>query len=321
MATEDLSTYTEVDPSGDLTVTSSKCTADTMASNIDVYLRDDKGASHFGDFEHLVTAEFTSNNGTTWPLNSYWALTSSASVVSQQDMITANEGLISYHIHVGGGTIQTVIKDFANGNYDIWTGASFATPYYMTIERSGTAMTCKIYSDSGRTTLVDTLSLTCGTQSYRYIFAIQGHGSTEIGRSYSGYVESLDLQETGGAVAVEGSLAAVYTVSGSAAAARELAGVISAVSNIASATHEVARNIDGTVRIVADVTGNLQAARTLVGVLSASSSLSGALGFLGINIRQDHGKVVMEVRSLKTVRDSQVNWIDHGERQRPKIVH
>ncbi len=319
MAIEDLSTYTEVDPNGDLTITSSKCDISTMASNIDVYLRADKGAGHFGDFEHLVTAEFTSA-GSTWPLNIFWALTSSTGVVSLTDMATVDEGLRAYNKWTGSA-IEHVLVDDTNGNYDIWAGASFATPYYMTIERTSTTMTCKIYSDSSRTTLLDTLSLTCGTQSYRYIFATMGHGATNGGRSYTGYVEDLDLQEAGSVVAVEGSLAAVLAVSGSARAARELAGIIGAVSNIASATPEVSRNVDGTISIVADVSGKLQAAYSLAGVLSASSSLRGGLGFPGINIRKDHGKVVMEVRTAKTVRDSQVNWIDHGERQHPKIVH
>ncbi len=320
MATEDLSTYTEVDPYGDLTVTSSKCTVDTMGSNYDVYLRADKGANHFGDFIHIVTAEFTSNNGTNWCLNGYWALTSGSGVVSLADMYTAGDGLLSYQIYTGS-VLQWIIKDFVSSNYDIWEGASFATPYHMTIERGGTVLTCKIYSDSGRTNLLGTMSITCTTDLYRYIFATQGHGTGTGGRFFSGYVEGLDLLEAGSAVAVEGLLAAASAVSGSVEVARELAGVISAVSNIASVPPEVVRNIDGTISIVADVSGNLQAARSLAGVLSASSSLGGALGFLGTNIRQDHGKVVMEVRSLKTVRDSRVNWIDHGGRQRPKIVH
>ncbi|VAW37773.1 hypothetical protein MNBD_DELTA02-714 [hydrothermal vent metagenome] len=194
MAIEDLSTYTEVDPYSNLTVTSSRCTVATMGSNYDVYLRADKGANHFGDFIHQVTAEFTSSNGTKWCLNGLWALTGSAGVVSLADMDSLGEGLLVYHIKTTI-YIQWVIKDFTNDNYDIWYGASFATPYYMTIERSGTTMTCKIYFDSGRTILLDTLSIVCGGQAYRYIFATQGHGSIETGRYYSGYVDGLDLQE------------------------------------------------------------------------------------------------------------------------------
>lgn len=194
MATEDLTTYTEVDPNSDLTVTASKIQVDTMGSNYDVYLRADKGVDHFGDFEHLVTAEFTSNNGTTYCLNGYWGLTSSAGIVSLVDMNTANEGLLAYEIWTGS-VIELVLKDYTNDNVDIWTGASFATPYYMTIERFSTTLTCKIYSDSSRTTLVDTLSITCSTDLYRYIFATMGHGETTSGRAYSGYVDNLDLQE------------------------------------------------------------------------------------------------------------------------------
>jgi len=194
MEIEDLSTYTEVDPNSDLTIASSKCDISMMASNIDAYLRADKGAGHFGDFEHLVTSEFTSSSGSTWPLNVFWALTSSAGVVSLVDMDVANEGLRAYSIWTGSVT-QWVLVDDTNGNYDIWTSTAFATPYYIAIERSGTTMTCKIYSDSGRTTLLDTLSITCGTDLYRYIFATMGHGTTAGGRSYTGYVEDLDLQE------------------------------------------------------------------------------------------------------------------------------
>jgi len=61
--------------------------------------------------------------------------------------------------------------------------------------KSGTSLTVYIYSDSARTNLLATLSLTLhGDWSFRYIFACSTYNS---GGSYYGDcdIENLDLQE------------------------------------------------------------------------------------------------------------------------------
>jgi hypothetical protein len=64
--------------------------------------------------------------------------------------------------------------------------------------KSGTSLTCYIYSDSARTNLVATLSLTLhGDYNFEYIYASQ---SENTGNTYHGDtdIENLDLQEGGG---------------------------------------------------------------------------------------------------------------------------
>jgi len=209
MATEDLTTYTEVDPESDLTVTSSKVDIDTMDFDYDAYVRADKGANHFGDFEHLVTSEFTAYSAL-WTTSCFWALGDGVGDVSYTDMNTVNKGLFA-RMRWTGSAVEARLKDCTNDNTDVWAGASTATPYYMTIERSGTTLTCKIYSDASRTTLEDTLSITCGTDLYRYIFATMAGGSSTGSREYTGYVEDLDLQE---AAAPTGTKASPLTLMG-----------------------------------------------------------------------------------------------------------
>ena len=54
---------------------------------------------------------------------------------------------------------------------DTYTWGTWDTPYYPIITKNGTDLTCKIYSDSSRLTLLDTLNLTLhADHTFRYNF-------------------------------------------------------------------------------------------------------------------------------------------------------
>ncbi|GAI09485.1 unnamed protein product, partial [marine sediment metagenome] len=71
------------------------------------------------------------------------------------------------------------------------------TTYYLTVERSGGSVTCKIFSDAERTVLVDTLSITMFVpeRTYRYLFGFSGFDADATYYPTSGYVENLLLVE------------------------------------------------------------------------------------------------------------------------------
>jgi len=191
---EDFTTYTEVDEDGDITVTATKCDVDTMRRDALSYVRKDKGAGHFTDFEHLVTCRCTAgDNGANCGI---WALSNGSNTVAQ--MITNTEGLSCVFYHGAAAALALILVDRNSGNSDTSIALVEGTIYYLTIERNDTTLTCKIYDDSDRTNLIDTLSVVCTTLAYRYAFGI-------ISREDSGtptptltfYSEDLYLQEGG----------------------------------------------------------------------------------------------------------------------------
>jgi len=192
--TEDFTEFTEVDSDGDITITASKMDVDTMSKGADSYTYKSHGASHFGDFDHLLDV-YTGNEGTEGYGNraGCWAVVDNPGNYSDAKY-THHEGIYVWVVHPDASRIFTLI-DYSN-NEDDSGGISVNTKYYLTISRSNTTATCLIYTDSGRTNLHDTLSITCGTTAYEYVQGVcsQDQGSAN---EASYYIENLDLQEGG----------------------------------------------------------------------------------------------------------------------------
>ena len=190
MGHEDFTTYAEVDSGSDITITSSKMDVSSMRRDAVSHVSKDRTADHFGDFKHLVDIYLGGID--TSALVGVWAVTDSP--MTYQDMETANKGL-SVYIYDLSGTLRIAVEDHENDNYDTYI-ASDSTNYYLTIERSSTTLTCKIYSDASRETLIDTLTVTCETTPYRYIEGVHSRDSTGTpAAAGTYYIENLDLQE------------------------------------------------------------------------------------------------------------------------------
>jgi hypothetical protein len=93
------------------------------------------------------------------------------------------------------------LQEYYNDGSDHWFEQSYTgtadTWYYLKIVKSGTSLKCYIYSDSARTNLLATLSLTLHEDyHFEYIYASQSENS---GLTHHGDIdiENLDLQEGG----------------------------------------------------------------------------------------------------------------------------
>jgi hypothetical protein len=191
MAVEDFTTYTLVNGNGKLSVTSTRATAATWDTRQDLgYAQFDKTTSHFsGDFSHLVTIDATSIDATNGIVCA-WILSNATG-----DLHTQQAGSLSFLAVFFQGT-TLILRDGNVGTLtsDTW-GAATNTIYYLTIARVGTTTTCKVYSDSGRTTLTHTLSITpSAATAFQYVAVAAGYNDSNNGL-FSGYVENLDLQE------------------------------------------------------------------------------------------------------------------------------
>ena len=189
-AFEDFTTFTEVDEQDDITITDEvTITVSSMRRDADSYVYKDYGADHFGDFSHSVKSVISAN---TAGMFSFWG---AANTIDDFDGLDATEdGIASYHNELITSTEIITIEDLVNDSTDSTGDINLGT-WYMTISRSGTTLTNEIYSDEAKTTLVDTIAVTCGTTTFRYLYAVIGKGSGVSASNATGTVEDLDLNE------------------------------------------------------------------------------------------------------------------------------
>lgn len=189
-AVEDFTTYTETDPEGKVTVTSTKISfanPETRFNTYNVYA--DKTAGHFGNFDHLITVFVSSH--TTNAYNGFWAVGNNVGDAKTLQDNTSGAAFYDY-----APDVTLYVEDFSNAAYFDGYAFTLSTVYYCRIERVSTTLTVKIYSDSGRTTLLDTLTTTCASTTYRYVYGFLGYNSGSGGGFATGYSENLDLQES-----------------------------------------------------------------------------------------------------------------------------
>jgi hypothetical protein len=199
MANEVFTSYTEVDVESVITKTASKVSWAALDKDDDSYVYDDKGAGHFsGDIEHLFEFEITSADS--GGIVIHWNL---ANVIDDnRGMFVNNDYSLHFFTLLSSGTKYFQIDEYSGGSQvsDWWTGGSLATLYYAKAVRDeavGTYGTLYlyIYSDSARTTLLDTLVVTLTSkEDLRYIYACNSYNNgTTAG--HTGYTQNLDLQE------------------------------------------------------------------------------------------------------------------------------
>lgn len=202
-AVEDFTTYTEVDPGTRIAVTATKVSVTALDDAEDARVYSDKGASHFnGNYEQLITV-FVNSSTVNGLANLVWGVSNTTG--DEVTAFGANGNWVRMYDENGTNGSLTLREMDGGAAYDDGTGLTLSlnTPYYLKCKRDeavGTYGTVYvyIYSDSGRTTLVDTLSIAVhsSTKDYRYVYAHGGWGSNAGVYSWTGYTENLDLQET-----------------------------------------------------------------------------------------------------------------------------
>lgn len=202
MAVEDFTGWSpgETDPNSRITVTPTRVECFGTQRDEDARHVDDKGVNHFsGDFTHLLEV-FLSSSSTGSGVGFPWQIANDLDDV--KGLIDASKSnLYCQNFHAVNPQIFIAEQDGASNYVDGSITLSEDTIYYLTIERDESVgsfgdITCFIYSDSGRTTLVDTLNVVLHTskKDFRYIYAANtfNDGSTD---PFYGYSQNLDLQE------------------------------------------------------------------------------------------------------------------------------
>ena len=195
MAVENFTTYTEVDTGDFITKTSTKVTATDVTSQTDCYLWKDFTATHFNaldvDFEVYCENEE--------------ALKYGHGGVAITNTLDGFHGFATTDIAViaqSRGSSVAWIR-LSRGNYvahDWFIGVA-ATLYYCTISRvaGNDTVNVLVYSDSGRTNLLDTVTETgFSTTKYRYCMGFVNYDDGTANREFTGYTQNLNLNEAGG---------------------------------------------------------------------------------------------------------------------------
>ena len=170
MALENWTTWTETDANSKLTVAANTLTVTAGTFNDSFSVGKDYGASHFGNFNHEFQIK-TTTRGSGSNARVYWMMGND----TLQQRYGTHNGILIY----GWADSGSLYLEETGGSYQ---SASYSnnTDYWLRIERTGgTALSCKIYSDSGRTNLLSTLSITVANTAYRYLtMANVGYGDT-----------------------------------------------------------------------------------------------------------------------------------------------
>lgn len=202
MASEDFTTYTEVDAAGDITKTATRVTWTTMDRNAESYVYKDKGVGYFsGDFRILLTLRIVSSTQGAGNTASPLLLANNLDdlrpfiFLGTHDCIClafedgAGEPTVNLElVEVSGGTKYAGDTDFVLG---------VGSTYYLKLDRKesvGTygAVYCYIYSDSARTNLLCTMTLTLHSkQDLRYLYPLCNYNTGATGYAHSGYVENV----------------------------------------------------------------------------------------------------------------------------------
>lgn len=194
------SSYTEVDPSAHLTVTSTSITAAAMGRNEAAYVYKDCGVNYWnGTITILGQINMTAAGSVVSGLlyfggmgNSVGGFVDSSDALSAYgDFSNVGSGFIRFFLTERDGGVQyssTAIPSAAQ--------LSSGTNYYTKLVRTTTGgasgvgqATLSVYSDSGRTTHVNnspqTIDLHTSVKSFRYMYGVQGRndGATPFGIS------------------------------------------------------------------------------------------------------------------------------------------
>jgi hypothetical protein len=175
---EDLTTFTEIDPTDVLAVAADDITFTGLTRLTTTYVYKDFGADYFADFSINFEYKVTANSSGGLNFNGMFIALSN-SIGEREAIRTANGNIQGLLCGNSGASRFIGLCETKNGAN---VASAFFTPalnvnYFCTLARVGTALTLKIYSDAARTSLVSQLSLTVLALPFRYLYPVQSVNS------------------------------------------------------------------------------------------------------------------------------------------------
>ena len=177
-----------MDEGDDIVVTAKRCAFTALPREVDSHVYDDYGSGYFGDFNIEFEAEITASDSQ----SILFLCAVSNTIGSGAAWISANDA-IRVQAFNNAGSLEVRLKDENTDNVDNYVdGGSTMNLLYFTFERSSTTATLKIYSDSTRQTLVDTLTITCETGTKQYLYCCASRDDANAA-TITGYTQNFEI--------------------------------------------------------------------------------------------------------------------------------
>lgn len=195
MATVDLTSgFTENDSAGHLAVTASRATITSGSNNNRYNLYKSYGANYFDSLDLDFAIRMNSSAGTDSLLGMGMSNTGTPNTAGADNFSSTDFSCVMYwytttRMYLSRGGFASVEDNI--------TTLALDTTYYITISRSagGDSVSAYIYSDSGRTTLLDTLVVAgFGTAKWQYLFPFV-NAQWSSSDPLNGFTEDFDLNE------------------------------------------------------------------------------------------------------------------------------
>lgn len=195
--TFDFTEWTEVDPNNNLSQTSTRASWTNMLSAEGCYIY--KAASFGLTFEHQLDFRLTSIDVNVDEADALiaaiWSINQNSGRLGHSE---SGAGVRIWIQENGTSTTDfTLYLNHADDTYqDISVLLTVGTTYYLTITRATNVYTCKIYSDSSRTALIDTLTIdltgeTEDSMTFNYAETTAGkYGNYRPNEQSDGYIEN-----------------------------------------------------------------------------------------------------------------------------------
>lgn len=199
---EKFDTYTEVDTSGDYTVSRYRVDIDSIeASEYDSCVHKDFGADYFGDF--VIEFESRVTSGAAGALFCPLILSNTPAPVYDDVAYPASDGIV-VQWYFDSGTLWLWFEG-KSGQSQGTDACSVGTTYYFRVTRTASSvLKCEIFTDPGRTSLLNTRTLTYEGTTYRYL-SVAAAGYPNDNTYMSGHVANLSIEAGAQAQAVTGA--------------------------------------------------------------------------------------------------------------------
>jgi len=186
--------FAEVDPQGDITRTAPRVAFDTMRRSAGAYVYRSYGAGYFTYEEHHIDVRVTSAD--LRGMGCVWMICNQTGTIGT--VYTGGQGAILLRFwRTNAGDYELQLQEFHAGpgaSAEVWVCEAGVT-YYLVITKSETTGICKIYSDSARTNLLATLTVTLSGTSAGFLRYLQAATSwpnpADADRTITGYAENL----------------------------------------------------------------------------------------------------------------------------------
>ena len=177
----DYTSFTETDPMGKITMTSSCVSFDDIPTRGQAtysYRSFNTAGDFVFEFDTILTSSDTFSGETT-----VWGVTNTAADTYDNWMDGAQ--VVWYK---AGATVRLELEKISPYSGDNSITLSMNQRYYVRVSRAGDIVTAQIYSDAARTQLVDTLTRDIGSGGYAYLYGFSNEEYAITGRAASGDV-------------------------------------------------------------------------------------------------------------------------------------